>query len=197
MRTVGVEVQFTPYRTPGELADAADSGDWRMAMIGADPARSERIAFTAPYVQIEATYLVPPTSALRHCVEVDRPGHVIAAFAGSAYALWLRRNLQYAQLVTADGFETAFNRFRSEGLTALACLKAGLLEDQKKWPGAHILEGSFMQVQQAVGTQKAHLEAAMFLRSFVEDAKSRGLVRKWIDKHKADALSVSPLAAAA
>ena len=30
---------------------------WDVAMIGADPARAEFIQFTAPYCQIEATYV--------------------------------------------------------------------------------------------------------------------------------------------
>ena len=32
---------------------------WDIGLIGAEPARAEKIAFTAAYAEIEATYLVP------------------------------------------------------------------------------------------------------------------------------------------
>ncbi len=44
---LGVAVSYVPYASPGELADAVDSGVWDIGMIGAEPARAERIAFSA------------------------------------------------------------------------------------------------------------------------------------------------------
>src|SRR5512135_498267 len=56
---LGVPVKYLPYKTPGELADAAAQGVWDIGLIGAEPQRAETIAFTAAYCEIEATYLVP------------------------------------------------------------------------------------------------------------------------------------------
>ena len=189
---LGVELEFVPYRTPSELAAAADAGAWTVAFVGADPARAARIAFSDPYVQIEATYLVPPGSPLQNAAEVDRPGHTVVAFAGSAYDLWLLRHLKHAALVHADSFQGAFERFHSEGLTALASLKSALLKDRLQWPGSRILDGSFMQVHQSVGTQKHHEAGAAFLQVFVAHVKSTGQVHEWIVRHQAEGLSVSP-----
>ena len=58
---------------PGELADAVGSDAWDIGLIGAEPARAEKISFTAAYVEIEATYLVPAGSPLKTIAEVDRP----------------------------------------------------------------------------------------------------------------------------
>ena len=44
---LGVGVSYVPFPTPGELADAVDGDVWDIGMIGAEPKRAERIAFTA------------------------------------------------------------------------------------------------------------------------------------------------------
>ena len=56
---LGVPIAYVPYETPGQLADDAPKGVWDIGLIGAEPARAEHIAFSAAYVEIEATYLVP------------------------------------------------------------------------------------------------------------------------------------------
>src|SRR5262249_56284679 len=57
---LGVPVTYVPYARPGELADAAGTGVWDIGLIGAEPQRAEKIAFTPPSVEIKATYLLPP-----------------------------------------------------------------------------------------------------------------------------------------
>ena len=192
MRIGSWPLRWDRYCPVSELADAVDTGAWAIGMIGAEPARAEKISFSPAYVEIEATYLVPPGSSLQHAMEVDRPGNRIAVFAGSAYDLWLVRNVRHAQLVHADSFDAAFDRFRDEGLEALASLTQKLLADAARWPGSRILEGRFMAVQQAVGTSRKNAEAAEFLQAFVEQAKASGLVAQWIDKHKVQGLAVAP-----
>ena len=48
---LGVPVKYVPYKTPGELADAAGTDAWDIGLIGAEPQRAEKIAFTAAYVR--------------------------------------------------------------------------------------------------------------------------------------------------
>ena len=189
--SMGVNVVFVPYASPGEVADAADAGAWTVALIGADPIRARCIGFTAPYVEIESTYLVPPGSSLVTAADVDQPDQTIAAFTGSAYELWLRRNLKHATLVAATGFEDSLQRCREGGLSALAGLRSRLVIDRVTWPGSRVLDDNFMKVQQAVGTQKDHTAGLKFLQSFVEKAKLEGFVASLIARHKADGLSVA------
>jgi polar amino acid transport system substrate-binding protein len=176
------------------VADAADTGAWTVALIGADPLRARRIGFTAPYVEIESTYLVPPGSSLVTPEDVDQPGQTIAAFTGSAYELWLRRNLKHATLVAATNIEDSLNRCRDGGLSALAGLRSRLVMDRESWPGSRVLDANFMKVQQAVGTQKDKAVGLEYLQVFVEKVKAEGLVASLIARHKADGLSVAPRA---
>lgn len=192
---LGVKVKYVTFPSPGELADQAGKGVWDIGLIGAEPQRAETIAFTAAYVEIEATYLVPAGSRLKTIAEVDAPGVRIAVAGRSAYGLWLDRNIKHAELVRADSLGGATEQFIRDKLDALAGLRPGLLTDIEKLPGARIIEGKFSSVQQAIGTAKKNTAGAAFLNAFVEEAKASGLVARLIEKHKVvGRLSVAPQA---
>ncbi len=55
-------VSYVPFSSPREMAVAAGSNAWDIALNATEPARAESIAFSAAYVEIEATYLVPESS---------------------------------------------------------------------------------------------------------------------------------------
>ncbi len=188
---IGVPLQLIQYGSPGELADDADQNVWDIGLIGAEPVRAQKIDFSTAYVEIEATYLVPAGSSLKHASEVDRPGNRIAVSARSAYDLWLTRNIQHAQLLHAEGFEATLALFVEQKLEAMAALKPGLLGDVARLPGSRILEGNFTTVQQSIGVPKGRLTAATYLQSFVDEIKT-ALVAQLIAKHQVKGLSVAP-----
>jgi polar amino acid transport system substrate-binding protein len=190
---LGVPVAYVPYARPGELADAAGTDVWDIGLIGAEPQRAEKIAFTPAYVEIEATYLVPAGSPLQRIADVDRPGVRIAVTARSAYDLWLERNVRGARLVRANSGDAAFRQFVDDKLDAYAGLRPGLLSLAEKLPGSRILDGKFTAVQQAIGTARRNEAGAAFLRDFVEEAKASGLVARLIERHGVTGrLSVAP-----
>jgi len=192
---LGVPVAYVPYARPGELADAAGSGVWDIGLIGAEPQRAEKIAFTPAYVEIEATYLVPAGSPLQTIADVDKRGRRVAVTARSAYGLWLENNYKEGELLQFDNAEAALKAFDGEKLDAYAGLRPGLIDLQKARPGSRILDGQFTAVQQAVGTARSNAAGATFLRDFVEEAKKSGLVAGLIEKHKVTGrLSVAPAA---
>ncbi len=189
---LGVPATFVPFKTPGELADAGGTNVWDIGLIGAEPARAQKIAFSPAYCEIAATYLVPAGSALATLADVDRPGVRIAVTARTAYDLWLTRNVRHATLVRSDSLDAAFRQFVDEKLDALAGLRPRLLGDVENLPGARILDGAFTAVQQAIGTAKNNVAGAAFLRDFVETAKSSGLVARLIARHRVRGLTVAP-----
>ncbi len=195
-RSLGVPVQLLPYPSPGAVADAAASGVWDVAMLGAEPARATQIAFTAAYVEIEAGYLVPAGSKLQSIDAVDRQGVRIAISARSAYDLYLSRNLKHATLERIEGIDAAYRHFVSANLDALAGLKPGLLANADQLPGSRVLAGRFTTVQQAMGTPVARTAGAAYLRQFAEQAKASGLIARLIEKHGVRGLTVAPPAAA-
>ena len=191
---LGVPVQYVKFPRPGELTDAADRNQWDIGLIGAEPARAEKIAFTAAYCEIAATYLVPAGSPIASLAQVDRPGVRIAVASRSAYDLWLSRHIKHAELVRANGLDASAQLFLEQKLDVLAGLTPRLLQDLEKIPGARILDGQFTAVQQAVGTPAKNKAGAAFLRDFVEEAKASGLVARLIERHHVRGLSVAPAA---
>lgn len=183
-RRLGLPVSMCPFPNPGALADAANTNQWDVCFLAAEPQRAKEIDFTAAYVEIDATYLVPPGSKLRRAEEVDHEGLRIIAPSRAAYELYLTRTLKHAALTREPGTDAAFNRFVDEGFDAFASLRPRLVSDQEKHPGSRILEGRFTAVQQAAGVPKGRPGAAKYLSTFIEEVKASGLVAKAIkDNH--------------
>ena len=195
-RRLGVAVEFHRYPSAGATADSVRTGAWDVAFLGAEPQRANEMTFTAPYLEIEATYLVPPGSPLKTIADVDREGVRIAISAKSAYDLYLTRTLKHATLVRVQGTDAPFETFVRDKLEAFATLKPRLVADAAKLPGSRILDGRFTAVQQAVGTPKGRDAAAQYLREFVEDIKASGMVARVIEKNAVRGVTVAPAALA-
>jgi polar amino acid transport system substrate-binding protein len=193
-RRLGVPVEFHRYDSAGATADSVRTGAWDVAFLGAEPQRANEMTFTAPYLEIEATYLVPPGSPLSKIEDVDREGIRIAISEKSAYDLYLTRTLKHAKLVRIKGADEVFDNFVKDKLEALASLKPRLVSDIKKLPGARILDGRFTAVQQAVCTPKGRDAGAQYLREFVEDVKATGLVAKVIEQNGVQGVTVAAAA---
>jgi polar amino acid transport system substrate-binding protein len=191
-RRLDVSIEIVPFTSAGALADAATKGIWDVAFLGDEPQRAAQISFTPPYLEIEATYLVPAGSSLKTLGEVDREGIRITVPEKSAYDLYLSRNVKRAQLVRVQGTAAAFKYFVANKLEALAGLKPGLIESSAKLPGSRVLEGRFTVVQQAVGTPTGRPAGAQYLRDFVEDAKASGWVARAIERNGVRGVSVAP-----
>ncbi len=193
-RRLGLAVELCPYPNPGALADAANKGVWDVGFLGAEPLRANEIDFTAAYVEIDSTYLVPSGSALKEIGEVDRKGIRIIVPEKAAYELYLSRTIKNAELVKDKGGDLCFKRFVDEKFDALAGLRPRLITDQTKLPGSRILEGSFTAVQQAAGMPKGRAAASKYLSAFIEDVKASGLVAKAIKDNNVVGLTIAKAA---
>ena len=77
-RRLGVPVEFATYDAAGKVFDAVKTGAWDIAFVAIEPVRAAEIEFSAPYVIIEGTYMVPKDSSLKTIADVDKPGVRIA-----------------------------------------------------------------------------------------------------------------------
>jgi polar amino acid transport system substrate-binding protein len=191
-RRLGAPVEIVAYDSVAVMGDAAPTGAWDIAFLGSDPAREGLMSFTAAYLEIEATYLVPGPSPLRAAADVDREGVRIAAPARANYELFLSRHLRHAHLVSTPGGEAAFDLLKTGKVDALAGLKQGLLDLAGRLPGSRIVEGHFMGVQQSIAVPKGRDAGLSYLRRFVEEAKASGLVARAIEQTGAHGVSVAP-----
>jgi polar amino acid transport system substrate-binding protein len=193
-RRLGVPVEIVAYDSVAIMGDAAPSGVWDIAFLGSDPAREKIMSFTAAYLEIEATYLVPGASPLRTAAEVDREGVRVAAPARANYELYLRRNLHRAKLTSTQGNDAAFELLATGQVEALAGLVQALIGSMGKLPGSRMVEGRFMGVQQSIAAPKGKDAGVAYLKRVVEDAKTSGLVARAIERTGAKGVSVAPLA---
>jgi polar amino acid transport system substrate-binding protein len=191
---VGVPVELIGYDSAGKMAEGVKTGAWDVAFLAAEPARAGEITFTAGYLEITTTYLVPAGSTLRTVSDVDREGVRIAVSTNSAYDLYLSRSLQRARLMRVPGVDPSFNLFVADRLEALAGLRPVLVTYAEKLPGSRVLDGRITVVQQAIGTPKGRDAGAKYLREFIEDAKASGMVAQAIEKHGIRGVSVAPKA---
>jgi polar amino acid transport system substrate-binding protein len=60
-----VPVEFVGYGTIASLIAGLEAGAWDIAFLAVDPGRAAEIRFTAPYLEIDGTYLVPAGLPLR------------------------------------------------------------------------------------------------------------------------------------
>jgi polar amino acid transport system substrate-binding protein len=194
-RRLGVPVELITFDAAGKVFDALKKGAWDIAFLAIDPARATEIAFTAPYVVIEGTYLVPADSPLRTIQDVDRDGVRVAVGNKSAYDLYLTRTLKRAQLVRVPTSPEAIDLFLRDKLEAAAGVKQPLLQFAKTHPNVRVMDGRFMVIEQAMGTPRGREAGMLYLREFIEEMKSSGFVARGLEKSGQGDATVAPRAA--
>jgi polar amino acid transport system substrate-binding protein len=189
---LGVPLEIVPFQSAGQVVESLKSGAWDVAYLAIDPARAVDISYSAPYVLIEGVYLVPEASAIRSNADVDRDGVQVAVGKGSAYDLFLSRELKRATLVRAATSQTVTDLFVAQKLDVAAGVRQQLEADAKRVPGLRLLEGRFMVINQAMGTPKGREAGARYLREFVEDMKASGFVAMALTRNGIDGAAVAP-----
>jgi polar amino acid transport system substrate-binding protein len=175
-RRLAVGLEFVHFDSARQVFETVDAGVWDVAFLAIDPLRAAGISFTAPYVIIEGSYLVPDDSPLRTIADVDRTGVRVAAGRGTAYDLYLTRELKQAQLVRAPNSAAALDLFVEQGLEAAAGVRQPLLAFAASHPGLRVIEGSFTKIEQAMGTARDRAAGATYLRGFIEEMKATGFI---------------------
>ena len=194
-RKLGVELELVVFDTAGKSVEAINEERADFGFFAIDPIRGDKIAFTAPYVLIEGFYLVRDDSPLRTNAEVDQPHNRVAVGKGSAYDLFLTRELKAAQIVRAPSSPTVVQTFLEQNLEVAAGVKQQLEADARKTTGLRLFDERFMVIQQAMGTPKSRGEAAAAaLHAFVEEMKASGFVAQALSRHGIAGASVAPAA---
>ena len=191
-RRLALPVELITYDAAGKVFDALKTGAWDIAFLAIDPARATEISFTAPYVVIEGTYLVPADSPLRTIGDVDREGVRVAVGNKSAYDLYLTRTLKRAQLVRAPTSPAAIEVFLRDGLEAAAGVKQPLVQFAKGNPEVRVMDGRFMVIEQAMGSPKGRESGARYLREFVEEMKASGFVATGLERSGQRDATIAP-----
>lgn len=190
---LGVELELVVFDSAGKSVEAVSEERADFGFFAIDPLRGETIAFTAPYVLIEGYYMVRDASPIRRNEDVDRPLHRVAVGKGSAYDLYLTRELKHAQIVRAPTSPTVVKTFLENDLEVAAGVRQQLESDALQQPGLRLLDDRFMVIRQAMGVPISRGTAvANALHTFVEEMKASGFVAEALARHGIAGASVAP-----
>ncbi len=190
---LGAALELIVLESAGEAVDTVSREAADVGFFAIDPKRAASIAFTEAYVLIEGAYLVKDESPLRSMDEVDRAGHRVTVGKGSAYDLFLTRELKHATITRAATSPTVVDTFLADGSDVAAGVKQQLEMDARRHAGLRLLPGSFMTIRQAMGLSSGRgAAAAKLLHGFVEDMKRSGFVAEALARHGIEGAAVAP-----
>jgi len=194
-KKLGVPVELIVNETAGKSVATLEAGRADIGFFAVDPERGKDIAFTAAYVQIEGYYLVRDASSIQRNEQVDIAGNRIVVGKGSAYDLFLTRHIKNASLERVASSQVVVSSFLEKGFEVAAGVKQQLEADTIGVTGVRMLSERFMVINQAMGVPKTKgPEAALFLRTFVEEMKAQGFVKASMNQHGIKGAGVGPAA---
>lgn len=175
-RRLGVEAELHPFDTAGKAFAALQAAECDIGFLAIDPKRAEDLDYTAPYVIIEGTYLVPASSSLHAIDDVDRDGVRIAAGRNTAYDLHLSRALRHATLVHYPSSAVAIDALLAGETDAAAGVRQPLVAAAARKAGFRVIEGRFLTIQQAMALPKGRVVALGVVKAFIEEMKRTGFI---------------------
>ncbi len=192
-RRLGVPVELVQYAAAGKVVEAIGTKAWDVGFFAIDPVRAADIDFTPPYVVIEGSYLVPNDSSIARNDEVDREGVRVVVGHGSAYDLYLTRELRHAKLVRTATSPAVSDLMVANKLEVAAGVKQQLEADTKRIPDVHVLSGRFMVINQAMAIPRGRdPSGAVYLSQFVQEMKASGFIAWELQHHGIEGAAVAP-----
>lgn len=191
-RRLRVPVELVLYTAAGKVVEGLKAGAWDVGFVAIDPVRAAEMDYTAPYVIIEGAYLVPRDSPIRENAEVDRDGIRVVVGAGSAYDLYLSRELKKARLVRAPTSPAVVDTMVAQKVEVAAGVKQQLEADARRVPGVRLLDGRFMVINQAMAAPKGRADGVRYLAAFVEEMKASGFVADALARHGVQGAAIAP-----
>ena len=175
-KRLGVPFEVVVIQGNAQFLEAMQSGRVDFGSINATPARAMHMDFAQAHLAVEAGFLVPSTSKIASITEVDRPGVRVGVTQGSTTEAKFVQELKAAILVRAPSIAAAQAMLATGQLDVYATNKGNLFDMADKLPGWRVLDGRYGVEQISIAIPKGRELGMPFLRQFVEDAKSSGLV---------------------
>ncbi len=192
-RRIGVSFEPVAYSSVPALIVAAKTGEWDVATMGINAERALVVDFTAPYMEVEFSYLVPQGSPISTLSDIDRPGVRIGVVEKGSPDAYLTGTIRSATLIRAPTVAGMVESLRTGRVDALFGTKAGMLSQAEKLAGARVLEGRSGGEETGMAIPKGRQLGAAYARQFVEDAKTEGLVKTAIEKAGLRGVVVAPI----
>lgn len=189
---LGVEMVAVEYPSPPKVLDGLKTGAWDVGFLAIDPVRAEVVDFSPPYLQIDATYLVPAGSSIHKLADADQPGIRIAVSAKSVEDIVLSGVLKRAELRRVETVGSGFELLRTGNVDVLAIPRPTAMLFSARLPGSRVLEDRFHTTSGAIAVPKGQSGRLAYISEFIENAKASGLVQGAIDRAGVRGVQVAP-----
>jgi len=189
---LGIEFVPVEYPSPTKVLDGLKVGAWDVGFLGVDPSRAAVVDFSPPYLQIDATYLVPAGSSIRNLADADQPGVRIAVSRKSVEDIVLSRMLKRAELRRVETVGAGFDLLRDGNADVLATPRPTALLFSARLPGFRVLEDRFHATFGAMAVPKGQTGRLAYISEFIEEAKASGLVQQAIERAGLRGVQVAP-----
>lgn len=192
-RRLNVAIELVSFDAAGKVVKAISTNSVDIGFYAIDPKRALDTLFTAPYMVIEGAYMVRSESPIKNNSEVDRAGNRVVVGLGSAYDLYLTRELKHAEIVRAPTSPAVTDVFIQQKCEVVAGIKQQLEADAKRISGLRLLDGHFMEIRQALAIPKSREPAHAYLSDFIEEMKRSGFVAEALARHGINGVAVAAL----
>jgi len=189
---LGVPVEFVPYLASGAITADADSDVWDVTFMPVDEERKKAVAFGNAYHLLQSTYLAAPGSAIKTLADANAAGVRIAGAANTATFRASSKASPKATHVEVAGVDAAVLLMKAGKIDCIALSRESLTGLLPEIPGAHIIDGGFLNSTTAIAVPNGKPEALAYVSQFIEEAKSGGLVRKALDDIGLETSKVAP-----
>jgi len=191
-KQLGVPYQVVEFPRLAEVLLAMKTtdaqGNARAATVdftftNATAVRAKDVDFTAPLIALELGYLVPKNSVIQTALDVDKAATRVGVAQGSSSEAALGKAYSRAILMTTPTLATAGEQLKAGTLDAFATNKAILFELLDSLPAGQfrILDDRWGLEHLAIATPKGRESAALFMKTFAQEATSSGLFQKIAD----------------
>ena len=185
-KRINLPIQLIPFKSASATVDGIQNGELDMVFVAIDPVRGADISYTPAYIQIEGAYMVKASSPLKSNIEVDVAGTEIVVGKGSAYDLYLTREIKNATLLRAASSQAVIDDFMAGKGNVAAGVKQQLESDAKRYEGLRMLPGRFMVINQSIGIPKARPDFAKttaYLSEVIAQLKQSGFIVNSMQRH--------------
>jgi polar amino acid transport system substrate-binding protein len=189
---IGVELALVPYPSPPRVLDNIASNAWDVAFLGSDPSSASIVDFSRPYIQIEASFLVPTASLIRNLTEIDQSTVRVAVARQSAEQIFLSEILMGAELREVETISAGFDLLRAGNADALAAPSPTLFQLSARADGFRVLENPFHMTFGAMAVPKGYIERLAYVEEFLAEAKRSGLLQNSLERAKVEGVKVAP-----
>src|SRR5262245_808412 len=193
-KRLGVPVSIKGANGVNGVLASVKNGEADIGFLAYDPVRAKEVDYSQTYALAQNTYLVLDGSPLRSIAEIDRAGMRIGVTEGDTADLVLTRTLKNAELWRNKGgdMEVAFRALQSKEIAAYATNRQRLHELSQRHAGLRLLAENFYGVEQSIIVRKGNTKLLETIETFLDEARSSGLVASAIARSGIVGLDVAP-----